>query len=153
MEETPQPLAERPSQDERIMAALSNVMVLIFMIGLVVPIVIWITQKDKSRYVAFQALQATVYQIALVLLYFLSFGCYFASFFGVFSGTAVLSAANSNFTPEALLFVPFLVLGSMMCLGILGILYGLYAAIMTFQGKDFHYIVIGKLLERNLEKG
>ena len=51
------------SQDERIMAALSHATALLPFMGVIAPIVIWVTQKDKSQYVAFQALQAMAYQL------------------------------------------------------------------------------------------
>ncbi len=38
-----------PSRDERVMAALAQISVLVLFLGVVAPIVIWVTQKDKSR--------------------------------------------------------------------------------------------------------
>ncbi len=52
-----------PNQEERIMAALSHGSVVLFGAGVIAAIVLWVTQKEKSAYVAFQALQATVYQM------------------------------------------------------------------------------------------
>jgi len=42
-----------PSQDERIIAALANVTIVLPFWGAIGAIVIWATQKDKSTYVAF----------------------------------------------------------------------------------------------------
>ena len=54
-----------PSQDERIMAGLAHISAILPMMGMVAPIVIWVTQKDKSKFVSFQALQAVSYQLAM----------------------------------------------------------------------------------------
>jgi len=56
----------RPTPDERVTAALAHAATLLPMMGALASIVIWATQKDRSRYVAFQALQAAVYQIGMV---------------------------------------------------------------------------------------
>ena len=37
-----------PTQDERVMAALSHLSVFIPLFGVIAPIVIWVTQKEKS---------------------------------------------------------------------------------------------------------
>jgi uncharacterized Tic20 family protein len=52
-----------PNQNDKIMAALAHISALLPLMGVIAPIVIWATQKDKSEYVAFQALQAVVYQL------------------------------------------------------------------------------------------
>jgi dolichyl-phosphate-mannose--protein O-mannosyl transferase len=46
------------------MAALAHGGILLFGMGLVAAIVLWVTQKEKSRYVAFQTLQAAAYHLA-----------------------------------------------------------------------------------------
>jgi hypothetical protein len=71
-----------PNQEEKVMAALAHIAILLPLMGLVAPIVIWATQKDKSAYVNFQALQAVAYQVSLILVWFLGMGCYICSFFG-----------------------------------------------------------------------
>ena len=73
-----------PSQDERVMAALAQISVLVPFLGVIAPIVIWVTQKDKSRYVAFQSLQAVAFQLTLVFAWFVGMGCYMCSFFSIF---------------------------------------------------------------------
>jgi uncharacterized Tic20 family protein len=73
-----------PTQDERVMAALSHGSALLPMLGIIAPIIIWVTQKEKSKYVAFQALQALAYQTIMIVAYFFAMGCYILSFFGTF---------------------------------------------------------------------
>jgi len=47
-----------PTQDERIMAAMAHATIIFSAVGLVGPLVIWGTQREKSPFLAFQALQA-----------------------------------------------------------------------------------------------
>ncbi|TEU16170.1 MAG: DUF4870 domain-containing protein, partial [Anaerolineales bacterium] len=58
----------KPSTDERVTAALAHGVVIAYGLGAVGAAVIWLLQKEKSRYVAFQALQAAVYQLAGLLV-------------------------------------------------------------------------------------
>ena len=51
------------SQEERLMAALSHGSIIVSGMGIIVAVVVWLTQKDKFPYAARQAMQATIYQI------------------------------------------------------------------------------------------
>ena len=47
-------------------------------------------------------------------------------------------------------FFPFIIFGLIFLGGITFIIYGLVAAVMVLQGRDFRYIIIGERLERYL---
>jgi uncharacterized Tic20 family protein len=138
-----------PTQDERVMAALSHVSALLPMMGVIAPIVIWVTQKEKSKYVAFQSLQALAYQLSMILAWFIGMGCYMFSFFGTFF---TLPFSDSSQPPSPLFaigfIIPFLVFGAIFIGGFLFIIYGIVAAVMAFQGKPFRYVIIGNRVER-----
>jgi uncharacterized Tic20 family protein len=144
-----------PSQDERVMAALAQVSVLVPFLGVIAPIVIWVTQKDKSRYVAFQSLQAIAFQLTMVLAWFVGMGCYMCSFFSMFLIIPLASAFGDSQSVSPLVGLPFLapfmILAAFFVGGFLFILYGIIAAIMTFQGKPFRYAIIGRWVERFLQ--
>ncbi len=137
------------TQNDRIMAALAHTTAILPMMGVVAPIVIWVTQKDKSEYVGFQALQAIAYQLTMVLAWFVGMAFYFASFVATF--ISIPFGGSSNSFP-VFFFVPFVVMALMM-LGMLAfVVYGLIAAVMVLQGREFQYVVIGSLLKRYLQK-
>ncbi len=147
-----------PNQNDRIMAALAHVSALLPFMGVIAPIVIWATQKDKSEYIAFQALQAVAYQLVMILAWFVGMGCYMLSFFSMFF--AIPFAGSSNQVSPAVapffaagFFIPFLIFGAIFIGGGLFILYGLIGAIQVFRGKDFRYIIIGNRLANYLKKG
>ena len=73
-----------PSQNDKIMAALAHISAVLPFVGIIAPIIIWATQKDKSEYVAFQSLQAVAYQLVMILAWFIGMGCYMISFFTMF---------------------------------------------------------------------
>ncbi|RMF26825.1 MAG: DUF4870 domain-containing protein [Chloroflexi bacterium] len=150
-----------PSQDERITAALAHAAIILFLLGTAVSAVIWVTQKEKSRYVAFQALQALIYQLATVLLGALGFACYFCSLIAVFIGLVATTSGvppggelqGTEVLPVVLLtFLPFGVLALMLIGGILLVLYGMWGGLQALQGKPFRYVFIGRRLERALQE-
>ncbi len=81
--ENTDPVPPAHKQDERILAAMAHGAILIPIYGIIIPAIIWITQKDKSRYVSFQSLQALVYHLMLLFLYVIGMLCYFVSFIGM----------------------------------------------------------------------
>ncbi len=141
------------NQNDKIMAALAHVSVILPFMGVIAPIVIWVTQKDKSEYVAFQALQAIIYQLLMILTWFVGMGCYVLSFFGTFL-TIPFSGGNHG-TPNPTMapifalgfIIPFLVFGAIFVGGALFVLYGLFGAIQVFRGKDFRYIIGNRLTD------
>jgi uncharacterized Tic20 family protein len=137
---------EIPSQDRRIMAALAHAGALILGTGIIAAVVVWITQKDRSRYVAFQALQALVYQTAGVVVQIIGWGCWTALY--TLSLIPLLASADSASEPPlffllstALMVVPLVLMG-------LWALGGLWGAVRALQGREFRYLGIGALLER-----
>lgn len=142
---SPSPLS---AQDERIVAALAHVSVLLPLMGVIAPIVIWVTQKDRSRYVAFQSLQAIAYQLLILVIWFGGIACYIGSFFLTFFGFMIPGAGGRIDGPPVFFFIPFVVFFGMLALMGLMIIYGIVAAVLTFQGKDFHYLLIGRWVEQ-----
>lgn len=143
-----------PTQDERVMSALAHVSALIPMMGVIAPIVIWATQKDKSKYVAFQSLQALAYQLSMIVASFVGWGCYMLSFFGTFLPIIFTSSENSESIPPAFFvtfFFPFFIIAIIMVGGFGLIAYGIFGAVMAFQGKPFRYLVIGRRVEHFMQ--
>jgi len=142
-----------PTQDERVMAALAHISAFLPTIGIIAPIVIWVTQKDKSQYVYFQALQAIVYHLCMIVAWFLGMACYMLSFFGNFiwipfadSGTTLSPWAAAGF------MIPFAVFGLIFLGWFVFIGYAVVATIMVFQGKNFRSLLIGRFIERSRQK-
>jgi uncharacterized Tic20 family protein len=139
------PLAYVHTPDERTMAALAHgSAVLNFFTGFGGPIaalIIWLTQKDKSPWVAFQALQSLVFQAAVMFIAVLAVGVVWVIGF-------IISFATIGF--GAIVAVPFMILvffGGFVIVGA-GVFYCLYAAYQIYQDKDFRYLWVGDWLQR-----
>ncbi len=153
------------TQDERTMAALAHAsVVLTFVIalgsgglgcllGILVPLLIWLTHKEKSAYVSFQALQATVFQVVSILVMAVVLA---VSIILIIAGWTVSGALTAILI--GLCLMPFVALISVVLALVVLILplaqlgYGLYAAYETYQGREFRYWLIGEALEKEMVK-
>jgi uncharacterized Tic20 family protein len=144
----------KPSTEERVMAAIAHCLVIVvYGLGAVGAVVIWLLQKEKSKYVAFQALQAAVYQLVGLLVQLIGWSCW-GCLYGLSFIPMIANAEKYKEAPPPIFF--FISLGLMVLpLGLMGLwmLYGLWGALRAFQGRDFRYIVLGRMLERYLTEG
>lgn len=149
--ENPIPAAPAaPSQDERLMAALCHGSLILGWAGLVVSVIMWITQKDKSRYVTVQALQALLFQLVRLAVTMVGLGCYMVAIFSTIFTTTASDAPRYGGPPPGF-FVPFAFLCVIGLVGMLFFAYAVYAVVMTIQGKEFYYLVIGDWVERFMQ--
>jgi hypothetical protein len=113
--------------DDNLMAAIAHAGILVF--GVLLPLIIWLIKKEKSKYVAFQALQAAIYQLAV-----------FVVFIGLWIVFMILA-----FVTGGLGGILFILLIPLM---LIAVVYGLYGAYMCYQGKDFKYVLVGNMLAK-----
>ena len=165
----PAPGGEKPqralTQDERTMAALAHASVVLTfvlalgtgglggLLGILVPLLIWLTYKEKSAYVSFQALQATVFQAVSILLMVvvLAVSIILIVVGWTISGALTAVLIGLCLMPFALLITVVLAL-LVLILPLAQLGYGLYAAYETYQGRDFRYWLVGESLEKEIAK-
>lgn len=137
------------NQEQRLLAALCHASVLFAGAGFFVPLAVYIAQRQKSAYLAIQALQALIYQLVGAVFNILFPFCMVGAFF-VPAVAAVLSGENAiePIMGGIILFIA-LVFPMILVFFILAFaLYGVVGAIQSYQGKDFRYIIIGNRLSR-----
>ncbi len=139
-------------QDEKILAGLAHGSILLSIFtngigGIVAALVIWLIQKEKSAYVAAQALQALVYQAATMIVTMLAWCCWGVLWVAMFLPPLLANPEIYDTAPPAgmwaglgLMLVPLAIWG-------LSILYGLWGAARCLGGHDFKYAIIGNWLE------
>ncbi len=142
--------------EDRFVAAVSHSTAIITLWGMVTPLIAWITQKDRSRFLRFQSLQALIYQGIGALGYFGGMAIYMFFFFGSMVFLFVSGGLdNSEMAPIAVLlfFLPFLCFAFLFF--VLGPLYQLFAfiaSIRTLRGHDYRYPILGKFLAKRVER-
>ncbi len=151
-------------QDERILAALAHISVMLPVWGMIGTIILWVTQREKSQFVGFQALQALVYQLTLVVGGILAGGCYMCLFagtgllfpLGTFATLGSGGSESGGVIPLLISlfggFLPFCLVGVILLIAVVFVLYALYGAVRVLQGEDFRYAIIGRKLEEYLAR-
>ena len=126
----PEPLSP---EDERLWAMLAHLSVLVNLVtgflGPVVALLIYLIFKDRSKYVAFQSMQAFVFQ----MVWWIGGGI-LAAVTWTLGGLLVVILVGCLLFPLALLFT---------LMPLVALVYGVIGAVETNQGRDFRYWLIG----------
>ncbi len=132
-----------PESDERLLALFSHLS--IFFGGLVIPLIFWIINKDKSRFVRFHALQALFFQLAYIaiIIVFVLIMVFVAIGMGAISAGTFAAGKDGSFFIIAvmIMFYGLIFLSMFVFFG-----YGIYVGIKSYKGELRRYPVIGKII-------
>lgn len=135
------PLNPLSQEDERMWAMLAHLSVLLNLVtGLLGPVgalVIHFVFRERSKYVAYQSIQAFVFQ----LIWWVGGGLVVGITWAI---TGILSAILIG-----LLCIPFALIISLIPLGAL--IYGVVGAVQTYQGQDFKYWMVGDWMRESYQ--
>jgi uncharacterized Tic20 family protein len=144
--------ATGPDQDTRLLVALSHASIVLSFAGAIFPLVIYIMHRRDSSYIRFQALQALVWQAVAFILNLLGLFCLGGSLL-LLIFSAVFSSGNNSGWSSAVGVFAFLVMAGWIILSLLVnlgfVFYGIAGAVQAYQGKDFRYWLVGRLLDRS----
>jgi hypothetical protein len=131
------------------LAALAHGSIVAQAIGMIVGILVYLTQREKSRYVAFQSLQADVYQL-LNFTIILGLWLVWEIFYGMSIFPFIqMTNANPNASPPSIFWIALISVIIPLLYTVLITFYGLWDGLQTWLGKDFRYMLIGAWLERS----
>jgi uncharacterized Tic20 family protein len=135
----PRQRAEHLTNEEMTIAALAHASVLLGfasggLAGVAGAFLIWLVYRDKSRYVAFQAMQSLVFQLA-------------------WGGATIVAALAMVLSILTICLIPLglVLLLAVVVLPFAGLFYGLYAAYETYYGADFLYWKVGPFVQQQME--
>jgi uncharacterized Tic20 family protein len=111
-------------------------------LGPVVALIIYLVYRDRSRYIAYQSLQSTIFQLIVWVGVGLVIGA-------IWLFTGVLSVFLIG-----LLLVPFALLATLFLLVVPfgSLIYGVYAGIKCSDGEDFRYWLVGDWVRGTYEE-
>lgn len=115
--------------------------------GIFAAMIIWLTQRDKSAYVTYQAMQALVYQTSVLFLTVIGFCLWFVVFTLSILPPMLANPELYQYSPPPTVWFGMSMLICPCGLWLITILYGVWGAIRSYSGADFKYIVIGNLLD------
>jgi uncharacterized Tic20 family protein len=129
----PQPPAPLTPSEERTWAMLAHLSILLNLVtgllGLVGALIIYLVYQNRSRYVAYHALQSLIFQLIAWL------GG------GILTGVAWAITGVLSAILVGLLCIPLALVISLIPLG--AIIYGIIGGIQCNQGQDFRYWLVG----------
>lgn len=145
--------AEQIPSEERVWAALAHATVILFGWGLVGPVLVWVMQRRKSAYASFHALQALVYQTFFMLYYMVVTFCltlFFIAF--IFGFMMALEPSSMNEPPMFIFIGEFLYFIAIFAAFGIYMLLGLIGAGLCLAGKNFRYPLVGRWIERYINR-
>jgi uncharacterized Tic20 family protein len=141
---------EKPTADEKVLAALAHASVLFSFLGPIGPTIIWAVQRKKSKYASFHALQAMGYQ---AFSYWLWYIWIFLAAFVMIMLIVLLPALSANTTSDYPVF-PFTLLPRIFIsiFGLWGLFFfiGILGAIFCMTDHEFHYPIIVSWLKKRI---
>lgn len=127
-------------QEERTIAALTHLLIIVPLWGILFAGIIWLNFKERSREVVFHAQQAIFFQCILLLIFLIG------AVFSLFS--ELIKVFNQK-------LAQIMIKGNIWLLIICFAIYAaicIYAALLIIFGKDFNYPYVGKKLRRSMEE-
>jgi uncharacterized Tic20 family protein len=133
--------------EDKLMAAAAHASILLQGFGMLVGVLVYITQRERSRYAAKQALQAAVYQL-ITMIVIMGLWLVWGVLYGI-GFALMIPAMESNAAPGlGFWLLTFSFVAPLFLMKALG-LYGLWGAIRALGGRPFRYAIIGQRLEES----
>ena len=129
--------------DEKMLALFSHLS--LFLGGIILPIIFWATNKDKSKFVTFHALQALWFHIAYIAIILVwVFAFIIIAVVGGLGIGAFTSATGSKEMPVFFIIAMIGFYATLFAIIFGAIGYSVYMGIKSYQGNLVKYPIIGK---------
>lgn len=139
-----------PTQDERTLACITHLTVFVSSIGLLVAIGLWIYLHSRRTYPygAFQAGQAVLYQLIVMILIFLAIGLVMMFFFGAFGLSMAAGSAGGEAAFGVVMVMSIMVFMALVVILTLAFyIYAIFAAVRSYQARPFRIPVVASIAE------
>ena len=134
-----QPLLSK--SEENTLAMFAHLSILLNLVtgflGLVPALIIYFAYKDRSRYVAYQSLQAIIFQLVY--------------FFGAAILAVIVAVVSAPFVLVCIGLFGLLIALLLALIPIGALIYGIVAAVETYHGRDFQYWLVWQWVRETYE--
>lgn len=141
-------------QEDQVAAAVAHATCIIPVFGLLTPLILWISQKDRAAFLGIQSLQALVYQGLGTAAYFGLMALYMVPVFGMM-GFSILGAQSLESSSRESLIAMLVFLIPMTCIALVVMLggplyhlFGFIASVRVLRGRDYDYPLLGSYLRK-----
>lgn len=152
------PAAEALNEDheDRWVVAMGHFSVIVMLWGILPPLVALILQGKRTFFIRFQSIQTLVFQ-GLTTLLFLGAVAFYLLGLGLFAGLVGLTGDLDFNSPATLAGLIVLLVALLIMVGILLVvpllhITGQWAGYRVLKGDDYHYPLLGKLIEKRLSR-
>jgi uncharacterized Tic20 family protein len=139
-------MASDTTRDEYLMAAIAHASVVVFGPGILVGVLLWVTQKEKSAYAAGQGLQAALYQLIGMIVVAAAWMVW-GIFYAITWIPLIQNAEQFEDAPPPIFWIGLASMVIPLLAMVVWALYGLWGAWKSLRGQDFRYAFIGRLLD------
>jgi uncharacterized Tic20 family protein len=131
------------NNDERLIALFSHLS--IFFGGIILPLIFWLTNKDKSKFITFHSLQTLWFHLLFIVMIIVFVIILIIVF--VFGGIGVSALVSGSKSGQMSMFfivfmIAFYILLFAMIFGVYG--YSIYMGIKAYKGEYVMYPIVGK---------
>jgi uncharacterized Tic20 family protein len=139
------------TSEERVLAAVAH------FFGIIASLLVFATQKDRSRFVRFQALQALAFEGVFMVAYMLFMFCLMGAVLVFIFGGAIYIAQSPSNDPVVPgmaigMVAPWLMFMCIMPVVFVALIVRLIAAMSVATGHNFRYPLIGSRVEAFLSE-
>lgn len=151
-----EPAAMIEEHEDRWVASMGHFSVIIALWGLFAPAATWILQGKHSAFLKFQSVQTTIYQGFVNLLYLGAGGVSFLGFMLMF--IVIMLTGDLGTNTSSGIFSIILISLSFFIAALIGLaiplfhILGQWAGYRVLKGENYHYPIIGKMVEKRLAK-
>ena len=143
---------EEVTSDEKLMAMLSHLSILFG--GIILPIILWAVQKDKSKFVRYHSLQAIFFHIAYVAILVIVIVALVVIFMVLGIGLGAMSPKGHHSGNEAfpvIMIILMVVFYGGIFISVFGAMaYEIFLAIKSYQGSYIKIPVIGNIIYKKV---
>jgi uncharacterized Tic20 family protein len=140
-------MPSNPTSEERLVASIAHASVVVFGPGILVGILLWLTQKEKASYASQQGLQAAVYQVVGMVL-IMALWVLWGIFYALTWIPIIQNPAQFEEAPPPIFWIGLASMGIPLLVMLAWALYGLWGAYKTLRGQNFRYVLIGRLVNQ-----
>jgi len=142
------------AHEDRWVVAMGHFSIIIALWGMLIPLTAWILQGKRSLFLKFQSVQTLVFQLGVMLLYFVAGAVYLFGFFSLLI-TVGLGQAESFDSSGGVLGLAILLVSSVVAVLIVLIIplfhiWGQWAGYRVLKGDNYRYALIGRLVEKRM---
>jgi uncharacterized Tic20 family protein len=130
--------------DEKMLALFSHLS--LFLGGIILPIIFWATNRDKSKFVTFHSLQTIWFHVAYIVLIFVLIFLWIIILLVGGVGLGAMTGATGSKEMPVFFIILMIAFYGMLFVHIRAIAYSVYMGIKSYRGNWVKYPIIGKMV-------